>query len=181
MISISETEITSSRYFRQNANVRSPAVFTAHPSATVSIFSKVTTCPALIAAFIHAAPSGSTPITLTCGLTNFVARATPDANPPPPIGTKIASTSFNSFIISRAVVPCPNKTSRSLNGCTYTYPCSRCKSRENACASSNESPCKTTSAPSARVASTLRIGVVAGMQMTALTPNFLAANPTPCA
>ena len=56
-------------------------------------------------ALIQAAPQGSTPITFTCGFTILVASATPLAKPPPPIGTKIASTSFKSSMISKAVVP----------------------------------------------------------------------------
>ena len=105
IISISETVIISSTYFLVNANVNSPGVFTAVPSATVSTLVNDTTLPAAKEAFIQAAASGSTPMTFTFGFTNLVASAAPLAKPPPPIGTKIASTSFRLSIISRAVVP----------------------------------------------------------------------------
>ena len=105
MISISETVMISSRYLLQKVYVRSPGVFTAQPSATVSTVWREDTCPFENDVFMQAAPAGSTPITLISGLTDFAANATPLANPPPPIGTRIASTSFSSLMISSAVVP----------------------------------------------------------------------------
>jgi len=43
--------------------------------------------PAASDSVIFAAPAGSTPTTRTCGALAFIASATPDASPPPPMGT----------------------------------------------------------------------------------------------
>ena len=67
----------------------SPGVFTAVPSAIVLALGKVTTCPASKLAFMQAAFSGSTPITLILGFKSLASVLTPVASPPPPIGTKI--------------------------------------------------------------------------------------------
>ncbi len=48
-------------------------------------------------------------------------------------------------------------------------------------ASSYESPCRITSAPRVRTASTLMRGVVTGMTITARQPSFCAASATPWA
>ena len=71
----------------------------------VLALSNVTTCPASRLAFIQAACSGSTPITLILGLSILANVLTPVANPPPPIGTKIQSTVGSSLKISMAIVP----------------------------------------------------------------------------
>ena len=39
--------------------------------------------------FMQAAPAGSTPMTLICGLRSFARVETPVASPPPPIGTRM--------------------------------------------------------------------------------------------
>ena len=99
---------------------KSPILFTAVPSAIVLASLSSTTLFSFIASRAEAAPSGSTPIILISGFINFAAQAIPEISPPPPIGTKIISVSGNSSKISNAIVPCPSKTSSSLNGCTKT-------------------------------------------------------------
>lgn len=69
---------------------------TATPSAMVSTRSRVTTWPASKLAFIEAAPEGSTPYTFTEGLSSLARVDTPAASPPPPMGTRITSTSGRS-------------------------------------------------------------------------------------
>ena len=81
--------IILSIFFFTYGKIFSPGVFTAVPSAIVFALGSVTTSPALILAFIHAAFSGSTPITLILGFNSFANVLTPVASPPPPIGTKI--------------------------------------------------------------------------------------------
>ena len=66
----------------------------------VSTLSKVTTWPASTLAFMEAAPVGSTPITVTLGLSSLARVDTPEASPPPPMGTRITSTSGRSWKIS---------------------------------------------------------------------------------
>ena len=87
--SSSGTVIISSRLSLTNGKIFSPGVFTAVPSAIVFTEGSVTTLPASIEAFMQAAPSGSTPITLILEFISFASVATPHASPPPPIGTKI--------------------------------------------------------------------------------------------
>ncbi len=65
---------------------------------------------------IQFAPAGSTPITFILGLSSLASVDTPVASPPPPIGTRIMSTSGSSLKISMAIVPCPVATARSSNG-----------------------------------------------------------------
>ena len=54
----------SSIFFWIYGKITEPGVLTAVPSAIVFALGSVTTCPASKDAFIHAAFSGSTPITL---------------------------------------------------------------------------------------------------------------------
>ena len=54
------------------------------------------------------------------GFNIFAAQAIPEIKPPPPIGTSIISVSGSSSKISKAIVPCPSKTSSSLKGWTKT-------------------------------------------------------------
>ena len=75
-----------------------------------------TTWPASSDAFMQAAPAGSTPITLIWGFISLANVDTPVARPPPPMGTKIVSTSGSSCTISMAIVPWPVATAGSLNG-----------------------------------------------------------------
>ena len=69
---------------------------TATPSAMVLAVGRVTTWPASRLAFMEAAPSGSTPMTVTLGLSSLARVDTPAARPPPPMGTRITSTSGRS-------------------------------------------------------------------------------------
>ena len=66
----------------------------------VEILSIVTTRPASRLAFMDAAPEGSTPTTRTDGLRSLARVDTPAASPPPPMGTRITSTSGRSWKIS---------------------------------------------------------------------------------
>ena len=66
-----------------------PGVLTAVPSAIVLALGSVMTSPAFNEAFMQAAFSGSTPITLILGFNIFASVLTPVASPPPPIGTRI--------------------------------------------------------------------------------------------
>ena len=66
-------------------------------------------------------PRGSTPMTFTAGYRYFTYTAMPASSPPPPTGTKIASSSPPLWRrISTAMVPWPAITSGSSNGCTNT-------------------------------------------------------------
>ena len=106
----------------------------------------------------------------------------PAMSPPPPTGTKIARGRSGVWRrISIATVPCPAMTSGSSKGCTYTRPVRSDIPHAWAFASSKDSPCATTSAPSRRTASTLIAGVVSGMTMRASIPRRRAASATPCA
>jgi len=106
----------SSKFFLIYGKILLPGVFTAVPSAIVLTLGRVVTFPALKEACIQFAPAGSTPITLIFGFNSFASVDTPVASPPPPIGTKIYSTSGSSLKISIAIVPCPVATARSSNG-----------------------------------------------------------------
>ena len=57
------------------------------------------------------APNGSTPMTRVPGDMPFTAAATPEARPPPPMGTTTTSRSGISSISSRPTVPCPRMMS----------------------------------------------------------------------
>ena len=120
--SSSSTRRTSSTFSLTKGRILSPTAFTAVPSAIVLALSSCTTSPAASAAFILAASAGSTPITFIFGFNILASVATPETSPPPPIGTKIYSTSGSSLKISIAIVPWPVATSMSLNGCTNVYP-----------------------------------------------------------
>ena len=123
-ISSSSTVTISSRYLLHSAKVNSPGFFTAMPSAIVLAVSSETTCPASIEAFMPAAPAACTPITRTFGWSIFTAEATPEASPPPPIGTTMVSTSGRSSMISSPMVPCPAMTIGSSNGWMNVAPVS---------------------------------------------------------
>ena len=94
-ISNSETVTTSSTNSRINSKVRSPGFLTAVPSAMVSTAASSTTSFFAKDSLIQQAPSGSTPIILILGFSIFMANAIPLIKPPPPMGTKISSTSSN--------------------------------------------------------------------------------------
>ena len=126
--SSSSTVMISSKFFLIYGKILLPGVCTAVPSAIVFTCGRVTTSPFSRDAFIHAAPDGSTPMTLICGFRSFASVDTPVASPPPPIGTKIYSTSGSSLKISIAIVPCPVATARSSNGWMNVYPFSSASS-----------------------------------------------------
>ena len=145
--SSSVTVIMSSRFFWIYGKIWLPGVFTAVPSAIVFTVGSVVTFPAANEACIQFAPAGSTPITLIFGLSSFASVDTPVASPPPPIGTRMYSTSGSSLKISIAMVPWPVATARSSNGWIKVYPFFSASSSACAHASSYTSPYNTTSAP----------------------------------
>ena len=126
-ISSSSTVTTSSTYFWHISNVSSPGCLTAMPSAMVFALVSATTCPASSDAFMPAAPAACTPTMRTFGCSIFTAAATPEASPPPPMGTTMVSTSGRSSMISRPIVPWPAMTIGSLNGWMNVAPVSFCR------------------------------------------------------
>ncbi|MNL59634.1 hypothetical protein D3C87_1833780 [compost metagenome] len=86
-ISSAVTVTISSSNSRQMRKVSTPTWRTATPSAKSPTWSSATGWPAAIAAFMLAASSGSTPITLISGRRNLTKAAIPAARPPPPTGT----------------------------------------------------------------------------------------------
>ena len=120
-------------------------------------------------------------MTRTSGLTAFTALDTPEISPPPPIGTTTVWTSGRSSTSSRPSVPWPAISSRSSNGWTYVRPRSATSSSAFSLASSQIVPCRTTSAPYPRVASTLAGVAFSAITTTARMPCSAAASATPCA
>ena len=114
--SSSSTVMISSRFFLMYGNIFSPGVLTAVPSAIVLTDGSVVTFPSLKDTCIQFAPAGSTPMTLILGFNSFASVDTPVASPPPPMGTRMYSTSGSSLKISMAIVPCPVATARSSKG-----------------------------------------------------------------
>ncbi len=94
--SSSSTVMMSSRFFLMYGKISVPGVFTAVPSAMVSTLFRVVTFPAAKDACIQFAPAGSTPMTLILGFSSLASVDTPVASPPPPIGTRMYSTSGRS-------------------------------------------------------------------------------------
>ena len=117
-----------------------------------------------------------TPITRTCGRCDFTAIAIPLARPPPPSGTTTVTRSGMSSTNSAPSVPWPATTAGSSNGWQKMPPSASANSRAAATASSSETPCSTTLAPSARHASILVIGAPTGRKMSQGTPKWRAAN-----
>ena len=130
--SSSVTVMMSSRFFLMYGKILLPGVLTAVPSAIVLTLGSVVTLPASKDTCIQLAPAGSTPMTLIFGLRSLASVDTPVASPPPPIGTRMYSTSGSSLKISIAIVPCPVATARSSNGWIKVYPFFSASS--NACA-----------------------------------------------
>ncbi len=83
----SGTRTISAKLSLQISKGRSPTRLTAAPSTKLSICFKAVFSPFSIEVFIDAAPEGSTPMILVCGLNWLNTVIMPDANPPPPIGT----------------------------------------------------------------------------------------------
>ena len=79
----------SSRFFWIYGKIFVPGVFTAVPSAIVLTEGSVVTLPFLMDSCMQFAFAGSTPITLIFGFNSFASVETPDASPPPPMGTRI--------------------------------------------------------------------------------------------
>ena len=84
----SGTRIISSRFFRQMSKFKFPTCFTAAPSTNLSMLTNGELFPAAMAVFMAGAPKGSTPIILVLGLNARNTSESPEANPPPPMGTK---------------------------------------------------------------------------------------------
>ena len=91
-ISSVSTSRISSTCALHSANVSSPTRLTATPSAKIPTRSRVTRRPACSDSYMPADSSGSTPMIRTFGYRYFTYTAIPAIRPPPPIGTKIAST-----------------------------------------------------------------------------------------
>ncbi len=114
-ISAVDTRTMPSSFSRQMRNVSSPGFLTHTPSAKRPGFSSVTRLPARMERYMQSLSAGSTPTTLTSGRTALTYSQTPAARPPPPIGTKMASSRrpASASRISLATVPCPAITSGS--------------------------------------------------------------------
>jgi hypothetical protein len=84
------TVTTPSTNSLHNRKVSSPTSFTAVPSANSPTSLSSTRSPFCSDCAIAHESSVCTPITLISGRTALTYAATPDASPPPPIGTKIA-------------------------------------------------------------------------------------------
>ena len=100
----------------------SPGSLTAIPSAIVRTNPNFSILWCSMEATMLGAPLACTPYTLMLGFKFFIAKATPEINPPPPIGTMTASTSGSCSSNSKPMVPCPAITSSSSNGWTNVYP-----------------------------------------------------------
>ena len=120
--SSSETVTMSSTSAVHVGQGQSDTRFTAIPSAMVSMRSRVTTRPAARDADIDAAPSASTPTSLTSGRSALRAAPTPLMSPPPPMATATVPASAACSASSRPSVPCPAMTSGSSNGETNVAP-----------------------------------------------------------
>ncbi|VWC43558.1 hypothetical protein BSE24067_07209 [Burkholderia seminalis] len=113
------TVTTPSRNARHSRKVSSPTSFTAVPSANRPTSLSSMRSPASSDCAIAHESSACTPMTLISGRTAFTYAATPDASPPPPIGTKIAWIGPWCWRrISIAMVPWPAITYGSSNGWT---------------------------------------------------------------
>src|SRR6476661_948314 len=148
----------------------SPTRFTRSPSMMQSILSSVTTCPASMLRFMPGPSEDSTPMILIFGFNCFSAMDTPEISPPPPIGTTATSICGKSSYTSSPSVPWPAMSCRSSKGWMYVYPRSCTSCLAFSLASSQIMPCCTTSAPYARVASTLDCVALLAITTTALIP-----------
>ena len=112
------------------------------------------------------------------GLYALTATAMPEISPPPETGTSTVSSSGQSPISSRPMVPWPAMTWASSKGETMTMPCAATRRSASTSASSWLWPTMRTSAPSAAIASSLLRGTRFDTQTIALTPCRLAACAT---
>ena len=165
---------TSSRTIENVCRFSSP-IPPPSESASVSSSSTITGLPALRQATIAAPRSMQTPITRVLGDIVLTASATPANSPPPESGTRTASSSGASAMISSPSVPCPAITSALSKGGMSTNPSSATSRSTSSCASSWLLPTMRASAPSAFIASTLLAGTSEDMQITARAPAALAA------
>mmetsp|Transcript_22766 Transcript_22766/g.51347 ORF Transcript_22766/g.51347 Transcript_22766/m.51347 type:complete len:238 (-) Transcript_22766:658-1371(-) len=110
-ISSVSTRMTSSTRSRAMRRVSVPVVLTATPSAKVSTLSRTACAPVRSDSNMALAPSGSTPMINTSGLSRFTYAAIPAMRPPPPTGTKMASMGWvHARRISIPMVPWPAMT-----------------------------------------------------------------------
>ena len=127
-------------------------------------------------------PSGSTMAISASGH----ARARPDAKPPPPQQDMIMSgpvrpNACSCSATSSPAVPCPSITQGSPKACTSVAPLCAIKPAATSSRDSVARSYKTTSAPSALVASSFIRGAFDGITIVAAIPSFFAAHATPWA
>ena len=122
----------------------------------------------------------STAYTLVRGLSALAAAAMPQASPPPPYGTRIASTSCIASRISRVIVPLPAITAVSAKGCTYS-PSSPAKRPLVSVSHHSANGTLITVPPSRSTASVLALGAWSGTTTWHRTFRSRAHQATPCA
>ena len=119
----------------------------------------------------------------TSGRSSRAARAIPEIRPPPPIGATSSSISGCCSSISRARrVPCPAITCLVVVWVDqHQVPLRRQLARLHGGLRLRSSPCRTTSAPKARVCSTFTVGVKRGITIVAGIDMRSAWYATACA
>ena len=156
--------------------VNSPGVFTAIPSAKVTIGPSGGRSPAY-----GAQARTCTPMIRIFGLMCFSASATPPVKPPPPSGTRTIARSAMSSASSRPSVACPATTIGSSYGWQKFIPVSSARERASATASFNVSPPSVSVAPYERTDSIFESDAPAGTKISQGTPKWRAANAMACA
>ncbi|KAH3677800.1 hypothetical protein OGATHE_000454 [Ogataea polymorpha] len=165
------------------ANVSSPTIRTAVPSANPPTESSVTLSPFSKERFNASASNVSTPIIFTCGASRFRYAVMPESSPPPPTATNTALSLllFTWRSSSMAMVPWPAMTYGWSKGGIFVSPCSMVSLSHSALAESKSLPKSTTREPSLLTFLNLMDGVATGITIVAGMPISLAEYATPCA